>query len=135
MNWSKWTLVKTFSIRFCSLFHCFRNFAKGTNLFFKASVWYMLLLKRPIYTSESNQWILLWWAKFELQCLPIVSFSIQNCKKQKKNKQLNKQKWGLGMSVYLNSFRRKSLKFVLFQSPFSFFFSHQNSWTKLLVMN
>ena len=35
----------------------------------------VLLFKRSIYTLQSNQWITIWWAKFELERLQYYSFT------------------------------------------------------------
>ena len=50
-------------------FHCVTKFVKGINLLYmlyKASLWCVLLRKRPIYTSNNYQRIPLWSSKFEL---------------------------------------------------------------------
>ena len=41
-------------------FHYLINFAKGANLLCSASLWCVLLCKRPIYTYKSDQYIPLW---------------------------------------------------------------------------
>ena len=70
----KWISVSTFLIRICSIFYfqCLTNFAKGIKLFCKASLWRVLLCKHPIYTSKSDRYIQLLWAKFELERLLII---------------------------------------------------------------
>ena len=35
----------------------------------KSNLWCELLCKPSIYTSKSDQWIKIWWAQFELECL------------------------------------------------------------------
>lgn len=105
-------------------FHCLTNFAKGINLLCKASLWCVLLRKRPIYTSKSDRWIPLWWAKFELECLLIIFIYFNSkFKVTCKNEDFE-------CRCIKTHFEEKSLKFVLFQSPFCFF-SHQNSLTNL----
>ena len=54
-------------------FHCLTNFAKGINLSWMVSLKWKLLCKCSIYTLKSDQWITIWWAKFELECLLLVS--------------------------------------------------------------
>ena len=89
-------------------FNCLTNFAKGINLFCKAFLWYELSRKRPINTSKSTRWIPLGWAKFELECLLITwiyfnfKFKDFECRSIKTHSE------------------EKSLKFVLFHSPFCF---------------
>ena len=53
-------------------FHCLSNFAKCTNLSWMVSLWYELLYKYSIYTFKRDQWITIWWAKFELECLLLI---------------------------------------------------------------
>ena len=48
-------------------FCCLTNFSESINLL--CFFWCVLLRKRPIFTSNSDRWIPLWWTKFELECL------------------------------------------------------------------
>ena len=48
------------------------NFAKGIDLLCNSSFWFVPSCKHPIYTIKCDQWIPLWWAKFELECLLIM---------------------------------------------------------------
>ena len=36
------------------------------------SLWCELLCKLSIYTLKSDQWITIWWAKYELECLLLI---------------------------------------------------------------
>ena len=51
-------------------FHPLTNFAKNINL---SCRWF---LKLSIYTLKSDQWITIWWAKFELECLLLTMTNI-----------------------------------------------------------
>ena len=106
-------------------FHCLKNFAKGINLLCKASLWCVLLHKRAICTSKSDQYIPLWWAKLKLECLIIIRFIYFNSKFKVTCKIED-----FKCQCIIKHFKEKSLKFVLFQLPFCFF-SHQNSLTNL----
>ena len=51
---------------------CLTNFEKNTNLSGLVSLWYdswCCFLFAPFW---NNQWITDWWAKFKLQCLPLI---------------------------------------------------------------
>ena len=56
-------------------FHCLvllTNFAKYIDLLWMGSLCHGLLYKCSIYTLKSDQWITIWWAKFELECLLLI---------------------------------------------------------------
>ena len=36
------------------------------------SFWYELLCKLSIYTLKRDQWITIWWEKFELECVLLI---------------------------------------------------------------
>ena len=73
LNWSKWVLDHSNSnFAHSFYFHCLTNLAKSINLSWILSVWCELLYKRSIYTLKSYQWITIWWARFELECLVLI---------------------------------------------------------------
>ena len=105
-------------------FHCLTNFAKGINLLCKASLWCVLLRKRPIYTSKSDRWIPLWWAKFELECLLMIFIYFNSkFKVTCKNEDFECQ-------CIKTHFEKKVSNLYSFSRHFAFF-SHQNSLTNL----
>ena len=53
-------------------FHCLTNFAKKHLFVVKVSLYCELLCKLSIYTLKSDQWKTIWWAKIELECLPLI---------------------------------------------------------------
>ena len=52
--------------------HCLFSFAKNINLSYMLSIWRKLLCKLSIYTLKSDEWITIWWSKFELECLLLI---------------------------------------------------------------
>ena len=87
-------------------FHCLTNFAKNINLSWMVSLWCELLCKRPIYTFKCNQWIKIWWKKFDLECYYWYSFTpIQSSKLLAKTGTLN-----AGISELIP--KKNHLKFV-----------------------
>ena len=109
INFKNWTLVGHFAHFF--YFHRLTNFVKCLNLLCKASLWCEILRKRPIYTSQSNRWIPLLWAN-ELERLLIIFIYFNSKFKVTCNE----------CRCIKSHSEEKSLKFILFQSAFCFFF-------------
>ena len=117
-------------------FPCLTSSAKGIDLLCKASLWCVLIHKLPIYMSKSDWYTPLWWAKFDLEyLLTIFIYFNSKFKVTCKNEDFE-------CRCIKTHFEEKSLKFVLFQSPFCFI-SCQNSlpnlpswvvWSLLFVM-
>ena len=53
-------------------FYCHTNFAIRIDLWWMVSLGCELLCKLSIYTLKSDQWLTIWWAKFELECLLLI---------------------------------------------------------------
>ena len=90
-------------------FHYLTNFVENINIHLcdicrgLSLLGMKLLCKCSIYTLKSDQWITIWWAKFELECLLLI-FSLHQFKIKSRL-----QKRGLWMPVYQNSYRRKTV--------------------------
>ena len=108
LNWNKWMLEVDILILLTLL-----SFIALTVLR------KVLICKLSIYTLKSDQWITVWWAKFELECLLLF---IENLKKRR-----------LSMSVHQNSFRRGKNTSTIPNITFTILhFAHQNTYFNCL---
>ena len=75
MNWSKWILVEDILSQVLLTLLAIILAIIDLIILLKVLIcggwflWCELLCKVSIYTLKSDQWITIWWEKFELQCL------------------------------------------------------------------
>ena len=57
-----------YGFMFCSLFwlYCLTNLGKSIDFWWMVFLWCELLCKRSLYILKRDQWITIWWGKFEL---------------------------------------------------------------------
>ena len=122
--WSKWILavaILTFNFKFFKNFshsldfHCLIYFAKSINLSWMVTLWCELLCKCSINTLKSDQWITIWWVKFELECLLLIFIYFNSIFKVTcKN--------GIFVCQYIRTHSEENrVKFLTLHSPFCLF--------------
>ena len=94
------------------------------------SLWWDLLCKCLIYTLKSDQWITIWWAKFELECLLLIFIYFNS--KFKVTCKNGDFKLNAGTSEHIP--KKICLKFLTLHLPFCLF-PHQNIFTWLPGLN
>ena len=96
------------------------------------SLWCELLCKLSIYTLKSDQWITIWWGKFELKWYLIYSFILKNFKIQS---HLQKRRnFNTGISKLIPK-KTKSSKISNTTSAILLFFFHKKYFNLIVILS